>query len=71
MDDQPLKLGEYLRFLRLHQNKISLEKMAEKIGCTKSYLWDVESNKTMPSLAKAVLIAKHYKTTLNLMVKYL
>ena len=71
MTEQKLTLGEYLRGLRLCQNEMSLGKMAEKIGCTKSYLWDVESNKTMPSLAKAALIAKHYKTSLNMMVKYL
>ena len=66
-----MTLGEYLRQLRLSQNKVSLEKMAEKIGCTKSYLWDVESNNTMPSFVKAVLIAKHYKTSLTMMSKYL
>lgn len=64
-------LGGYLRSLRLCQDEISLDKMAKKIGCCKSYLSDVENNKIMPSLAKSVLIAKHYKTTLNLMSKYL
>jgi transcriptional regulator with XRE-family HTH domain len=66
-----MTLGEYLRGLRLSQNEMSLGKMAEKIGCTKSYLWDVEHDKTMPSLAKAALIAHHYKTNLKLMTGYL
>jgi hypothetical protein len=66
-----MTLGEYLRGLRLCQNKMSLGKMAEKIGCAKSYVSDVENDKVMPTLAKAALIAKQYKTSLNLMGKYL
>lgn len=66
-----MTLGEYLRGLRLRQNEMSLDKMAKKIGCTKSYLCDVENDKTMPSLAKAALIAHHYKTNLKLMIGYL
>ena len=66
-----MTLGEYLYGLRLCQNEMSLGKMTEKIGCSKSYLWDVENDNVMPTLAKAVLIAKQYKTSLNLMGKYL
>lgn len=64
-------LGEYLRGLRLCQNEMSLERMAEKIGCSKSYLWDVENDKVMPTLAKAAVMAKAYKTSLNQMGRYL
>jgi len=63
-------LGAYLRGLRLCQTNVSLEKMSVKIGCTKSYLSDVENDKTMPSLAKAVVMAKAYKTSLNQMGRY-
>lgn len=66
-----MTLGDYLRGLRLCQNEMSLKKMAEKIGCSKSYLWDVENDKTIPTLAKAALMAKHYKTSLNQMGRYL
>lgn len=66
-----ITLGAYLRGLRLCQTNVSLEKMSVKIGCTKSYLSDVENDKTMPSLAKAGAIAKGYKTSLNQMGKYL
>ena len=66
-----MTLGEYLRGLRLCQNEMSLERMAEKVGCSKSYLWDVEHDKIMPTLTKAALMAKHYKTSLNLMGRYL
>jgi transcriptional regulator with XRE-family HTH domain len=45
--------------------------MSVKIGCTKSYLSDVENDKIMPSLAKAGAIARAYKTSLNQMGKYL
>ena len=64
-------LGEYLRGLRLCQNEMSLDKMAEKIGCSKSYLWDVENDRVMPTLAKAAVMAKAYKTSLNQMGRYL
>ena len=66
-----ITLGEYLRGLRLCQNEMSLEKMSVKIGCTKSYLSDVENDKIVPGLSKAKDIAKGYKTSLNLMGKYL
>ena len=64
-------LGAYLRGLRLCLTYMSLEKMAEKIGCAKSYLSDVENDKTMPTLSKAAVMAKAYKTSLNQMGKYL
>ena len=64
-------LGEYLRGLRLCQTNVSLEKMSVKIGCTKSYLSDVENDKIEPRLSKAKDIAKGYKTSLNQMGKYL
>ena len=66
----PCTLGAYLRSLRLCQNKTSLEAMAERCGCSKSYLWDVENDNIMPTLAKAKVMAKEYKTSLNLMGKY-
>ena len=66
-----MTLGEYLRGLRLCQNEMSLDKMAEKIGCSKSYLWDVENDRVMPTLSKAAVMAKAYKTSLNQMGRYL
>ena len=68
---EKVTLGEYLRGLRLCQTDMSLEKMAEKIGCAKSYLSDVENDKIMPTLSKAAVMAKAYKTSLNQMGKYL
>ena len=68
---EKVTLGEYLRGLRLCQTDMSLEKMSEKIGCAKSYLSDVENDKTIPTLSKAKIMAKTYKTSLNQMGKYL
>ena len=59
-----------MRSLRLCQTDMSLEKMAAKVGCTKSYLSDMENGKLMPSLLKAVALAKAYKTSPNQMGKY-
>lgn len=66
-----MTFGEYLRGLRLCQGEMSLEQMAKKIGCSKSYLWDVENDRTIPTLAKAAVMAKAYKTSLNQMGRYL
>ena len=68
---EKVTLGEYLRGLRLCQTDMSLEKMAEKIGCAKSYLSDVENDKIMPTLSKAAIMSKAYKTSLNQMGKYI
>ena len=66
------KLGTYLRGLRLATKpKISLEAMANKVGCCKSYLWDVEDDRVMPTLLMADKIAKSYKTTVSKMAKML
>lgn len=62
-----MTLGAYLKSLRKAMWKVSLEDMAGWIGTSKGYLWDVENDRSMPSLAKAKLIALHYKTTLNKM----
>lgn len=64
-------LGEYLYGLRKCQSKMSLERMASKVGCSKSYLWDVENNRSEPSLSMAAKIAKAYHTSVGRMVKYM
>lgn len=49
---------------------ISLEEMSSRVGCSKSYLSDIENgNNINPSLRICVCIAKHYKTTVNKMIK--
>lgn len=63
-------LGQYMRSLRLCQTDMPLGKMAAKVGCTKSYLSDLENDKLMPSLLKSVALAKAYKTSLNQMGRY-
>lgn len=65
-----MTLGEYLRSLRKAMWKVSLEDMAQRIGTSKSYLWEIEKGVSVPSLSKAKLIAKHYKTTLNKMGEF-
>ncbi len=52
-------LGAFLRRCR-KDCKLSLDKAAVEIGCSKSYLWDVESDKTEPSLRMARHISEAY-----------
>ena len=40
--------------------KLSLDKAAKEIGCSKSYLWDVEADKTEPSLRMARQMSEAY-----------
>lgn len=62
-------LGFYLRGLRKSMRKVSLDDMANAIGCSKSYLWEVETDRANPSLRLSIKIAKHYKTTVARMAK--
>ncbi len=62
-------LGPYLRGLRKQQWKVSLDDMANRIGCAKSYLWEIECGGANPSLLLCMKIAKHYKTTVGQMAK--
>lgn len=66
-----MSLGMHLHMSRLKikhlKGTASLEEMARRIGCSKSFLSDVENDYSMPSLRMACLIAKAYKTTLNKM----
>lgn len=64
-------LGPYLRGLRKQQWKVSLDDMANRIGCSKSCLWQIESGGGNPSLLLCIKIAKHYKTTVAQMAKHM
>ena len=51
----PLDLGERLRAIR-EEKAISLSKLAEKTGYTKSFISQVEKNKTSPSISSLLRI---------------
>ena len=63
----PCTLGAYLKSLRKAMWKVSLEDMATRCGTSKSYMWELENDRFLPSLGKAKAIAKAYGTTLNKM----
>ena len=70
-----MTLGQHLREKRRAMRvgpwklKLSIERKATLVPCSKSYLWAVENDETIPTLSMAVLIAKQYKTTLNKMAQ--
>ena len=66
-----MTLGQYLRSLRKAMRKVSLEDIAVQVGTSKSYIWEIEADRSSPSFAKAKLIAKAYKTTPNKMSEYI
>ncbi len=63
-------LGSYLRGLRKQQWKVSLEDMAHRVGCAKSYLWQIEAGYSNPSLSLCIRLAREYKTTLGKIAKH-
>ena len=63
-------LGSYLRGLRKQQWKVSLDDMAYRVGCAKSYLWEIEAGGANPSLSLCIRLAKHYKTTVGKIAKH-
>ncbi len=52
-----MKIGMKLKKLRL-KKKYSLEKLAKKVGFTRSFLSQIELNKTAPSIASLMKILK-------------
>jgi transcriptional regulator with XRE-family HTH domain len=52
-------LGQMLKQCR-KDCKLSLDKAAKEIGCSKSYLWDVEADKVEPSLRMARQMSEAY-----------
>ncbi len=55
--------GELLRQCR-KDAKLSLDKAAVEIGCSKSYLWEVEHDTVEPSLRMARAMAEAYNVPL-------
>lgn len=53
----PLDLGERLRAIR-EEKAISLSKLAEKTGYTKSFISQVEKNRTSPSISSLLRITE-------------
>ncbi len=50
-----MKIGKKLRELRL-QKKLSLEQLAQKVGLTRSFISQIEKDKTSPSIASLLKI---------------
>lgn len=49
----------------------SLQKAADEIGCTKSYLWELEKDVAEPGLRMAVKIAEAYGVPLHALARCL
>jgi len=62
--------GAALRRMR-KAAKYSLDKAAEEIGCTKSYLWALEKGGPEPGLRMAVKIAEAYGVPLMTLARCL
>jgi transcriptional regulator with XRE-family HTH domain len=63
----PFEAIPFKKFVWLARKAIgyTLERAAEEIGCSKSYVWELENGKSEPSLRIAAKIAKAYAVDLN------
>jgi transcriptional regulator with XRE-family HTH domain len=61
-----MTVGEYIRSLRKGKS-MTLDQASNLIGCSKSYLWEVENGKSMPSLEIAAAISFALKGDMDVM----
>lgn len=66
----PRKFGEFLKAARKSVN-YTLDQAAESIGCSKSYIWELENGTGEPSLRMARGIASAYGLKLETIASYL
>lgn len=57
-------LGDFLRVIRL-SSRLTLDSAASCIGCSKSYLWELENDRSEPSLSIAKRISTAYGIALD------
>ena len=65
-----MTLGHFLVYMR-ESAGLTLCASAEKIGLSKSHLWAIENDQSIPTLTAAKKICKVYKCSLNQMGSYL
>jgi len=66
----PMEFGEFLKATR-KAARYSLDVASEKIGCSKSYLWELEKGRSEPSLTMAKCIGEAYGLALETLASYL
>ena len=66
----PMEFGEFLKATR-KAVRYSLDTAAEKIGCSKSYIWELENGRSEPSLMMAKCIGEAYGLALETLASYL
>lgn len=66
----PMEFGAFLKATR-KAVRYSLDSAAEKIGCSKSYLWQLENGRSEPSLMLAKCIGEAYGLALETLASYL
>ena len=67
-----MSLGSHLREKRLAMvlpfgKKVSTANLAGLVGCTTTFMYEIETDKKRPSLGMAIRIATAYGTTLDQM----
>ena len=66
----PMSFGDFLRSVRKSVN-YTLDTAADKIECSKSYLWEIEHGNGEPSLKMAARISSAYGIPLETLASYL
>ena len=61
---EDLTIGEKVKFHRLLLG-LTLQEIANRSNSTKSYIWEIENGKSIPSFPKMVKLAKAIQVTIN------
>lgn len=60
INDKKTSLGDALKAYRMFIKNETLDVACKGIGISKSHLWDIEADKTIPSLKIAVELSEYY-----------
>ena len=64
------KIGNEIRTLRFHQNEMTQQELADRIGVTRQTVNAIEGNKYSPSLEVAFRIARVFDVPLERVFQY-
>jgi putative transcriptional regulator len=59
------KISNHIRFLRFHEDEMTQQQLADRVGCTRQTIILLERGRYVPSLALAFRIAETFGLTVN------
>ncbi len=59
------EINNHIRFLRFHEDEMTQQQLADRVGCTRQTIILLERGRYVPSLALAFRIAETFGLTVN------